>query len=213
MELLLIALVVGLPVAWLASEFRPRRWPRVLLGCCAILSSFAVAALVGSLDRFNSNSWYGDSSDRLIAATVGELEMGNTDRVVDELRRLRGRFHPTYENRARYDELVEEYLTRVGAEGDGRTVPRDWPGLSGRLCGAARRYAARKLGWADADYSVRCSGEREGDNFLVQLVHKDDVRDALERARKGEVQFGGGKSVLLHIDPVRDEVVKELHYQ
>src|SRR5688500_1698743 len=112
----LLVLTIALPVAWFVSEFWPQRWVRLLLGCSAISLSFLVAAGVGSLDRLNSNAWYGGASKNLIDATVEELESGNTDRVIQELKTLQRDFQPTYENRARYDKLIEDYLRRLGRE-------------------------------------------------------------------------------------------------
>ncbi len=60
--LLVLLLVVAAPIAWFASEFQDRRWLRLALGTLAILLSFGVAALVGWLERFNSNAWFGNAT-------------------------------------------------------------------------------------------------------------------------------------------------------
>ncbi len=75
--------------------------------------AFGVAWLVGSLDRLNSNIWYGAATKDLIQNTIVELESGNEDRVLTELRALRSKFHPTYETRAKYDKLVADYVNAV----------------------------------------------------------------------------------------------------
>ena len=111
-----LSLAVAFPVAWLAAEFQPRRWPRIALGCCSIGASFLIALAVGSLEHLNANAWYGGASQRLIDATIHELESGNTERVVEELRTLQSEFHPSYENRARYDGLVDDYVSRLGRD-------------------------------------------------------------------------------------------------
>ena len=41
--LLILVLVIGVPIAWFASEFQGRRWLRLILGSLAILLSFGVA--------------------------------------------------------------------------------------------------------------------------------------------------------------------------
>src|SRR5262249_2198152 len=106
---LFLLLVVGAVVAWFASEFQGRRGARLLLGCCALALVGGGAGLAATLgERFNSNAWYGAASGDLIDATVDALEGGRTGAVLAERKRLRGRFEPTYENRARYDRLVEE---------------------------------------------------------------------------------------------------------
>lgn len=73
-----------------------------------------VAVVVGSAERLNSNSWFGNASKSLVDAIVGEIEAGRQDRVIQSLKRLQTKYHPTYENRARYDELVEETIRDMG---------------------------------------------------------------------------------------------------
>jgi cytochrome c biogenesis protein CcdA len=113
--LLIGMLAIGVPIAWFASEFQDRRWLRLALGTFAILLSLGVAAVVGSLERFNSNAWFGDASKKLVEATVAELEAGNRDAVLRSLRNLQQKYSPTYENRARYDVLVEETVIQMRA--------------------------------------------------------------------------------------------------
>ncbi len=110
---LVLLLVVAAPIAWFASEFQERRWLRLALGTCAILVSVGVGALVGCLERYNSNAWFGGASKDLIDATVTELETGHRDRVLRSLKDLQERYSPTYENRARYDVLVEEAVEQM----------------------------------------------------------------------------------------------------
>ncbi len=112
---LIIALAIGVPIAWFASEFQTRRWLRLSLGCLAILLSFAVAVLVGSVERFNSNAWFSVASQELVDATVTELEAGNRDGVLRSLKILQQKYQPTYENRARYDALVAETVAEMHA--------------------------------------------------------------------------------------------------
>jgi cytochrome c biogenesis protein CcdA len=111
---LILLLAVALPIAWIVSEFQDRRWLRITAGCAAIAMSFLVAAGVGSLERFNSNAWYGFASKKLIDTTVEQVERGDTERLLRELKTLQEQFQPTYENRARYDQLVDDFVTRIG---------------------------------------------------------------------------------------------------
>ncbi len=113
MIVLILIPVIILPLLWLLSEFQPRRWPRVSLGCAALLMSFGDAWVVGALDRLNSNAWYGAATKDLIQNTIEQLEAGNTDRVVAELKRLRSKYNPSYESRSDYDKLVNEYVEHV----------------------------------------------------------------------------------------------------
>lgn len=111
--LLILILVIVLPVAWLASEFQSTRPLRIALGISAIGISYLVAWSVGQLERFNSNIWFGTASKDLIDNTITELENGNTEQVIAELRTLREKLHPTYENRADYDKLVATYIYAI----------------------------------------------------------------------------------------------------
>ncbi len=77
-----------------------------------------VACLVGYLSRFNYNAWYGGASKDLIDTTITQLEDGKIDRVMSVLRRLNLDYQPTYENRAHYDELVNEAVSQMKADHD-----------------------------------------------------------------------------------------------
>jgi hypothetical protein len=116
MTLLVLLFLTGLVAAWAASEFQGRRWLRLLLGISTLLLVGGGSFLAASIgERFNYNAWYGEASGKLIDATVAGIEDGRGDEVVAELKRLRGQFQPTYENRAVYDRLVEEYADRMTA--------------------------------------------------------------------------------------------------
>jgi hypothetical protein len=129
---LILGMAVALPIAWCLSEFQSRRWLRILLGTLAIFWSSALATGVGMLESLNSNAWFGSVTKDLIQNTIKELEAGNTDEVITELRRLRSRYEPSYENRAEYDKLVHEYVERVSSRpiihDPGRPVWEDYPG-------------------------------------------------------------------------------------
>jgi hypothetical protein len=112
--LLILLLAIGLPPTWFVSEFSNYRWLRLLLGCSAIGISFLIAYGVGSLEHLNANVWYGNASQNLVDVTVEEIEKGNGEQVVRELKELQKSFQPSYENRGRYDKLVEQYLERLG---------------------------------------------------------------------------------------------------
>ena len=113
---LIVLLTVSLPIAWIASEFQDRRWLRIATGCAAIAASFLVAAGVGTLQHLTANAWYGGASKNLIDTTIDELEQGDSERLLQELKVLQDQFRPTYENRARYDELIKEFMSRLGKE-------------------------------------------------------------------------------------------------
>ncbi|QDS98569.1 hypothetical protein [Adhaeretor mobilis] len=113
MIIIILLLVVALPIAWFISEFQPSRGLRVVLGVAALSMSFGVAWVVGSLERLNLNSLYGAASKDLIENTIVELENGNTDRVIQGMRKLRSGFHPSYETHDDFDKKVDEYLQAI----------------------------------------------------------------------------------------------------
>ena len=114
----MLLIVIALPIAWLASEFSKRRPVRITLGLAAIASAMSVAYLVGHISQFNYNTWYGGASKDLVDTTITEIEDGNIDRVMSVLRRLDLDYHPTYENRAHYDELVTQAVSQMKGDHD-----------------------------------------------------------------------------------------------
>jgi len=110
---LILILTIAVPIAWFVSEFRAPRWLRHVLGTAALLLSFGVAYIVGSIERFNSNAWFGRATKDLIDTTVTELGLGHEEEVLSALRELQAEYQPTYENRARYDELVRKTVERM----------------------------------------------------------------------------------------------------
>lgn len=113
---LILVLTITLPIVWLASEFQERRWVRIVAGIAAISTSLLVATGIGSLAHLSANAWYGGASKNLIDTTIEEIERGETERLLEELKLLQEQFQPTYENRARYDKLIEEFMSRLGYE-------------------------------------------------------------------------------------------------
>src|SRR5690348_681547 len=104
---IVLLLTVTTPIAWFASEFQNRIWLRLILGCAAIFLCFGVAFVVGSLEMFNANAWFGGATQDLVNTAVEQMEAGKTEQVLAALKNLQKTYQPTYENRARYDKLVE----------------------------------------------------------------------------------------------------------
>ncbi|HUQ69787.1 MAG TPA: hypothetical protein VM165_09710 [Planctomycetaceae bacterium] len=122
---IVVFVIVLLPIAWLASEFQDRRWIRITAGCAALLSVGGVAFAVGSLERLNSYSWFGDVTKDFVDGTIVGLEAGRHPQVLDALRKMQAEYNPTYENRARYDELVQAYLRSLKTPVDAMTESPD----------------------------------------------------------------------------------------
>lgn len=113
--ILAFILAAALPLTWLASEFQPRRWLRILLGLLSLVMVGVVALAFVIGERFNYNAWYGFASAELIDTTIAEIEGGRTEKLLPALRSLREEFRPTYEYRAHYDSLVEQFVNQVKA--------------------------------------------------------------------------------------------------
>lgn len=113
----LIAITVALPIAWLAAEFQGSRTLRITLGILAIgITTTCVWALTSAVSRFNYNAWYGGATGDLISTSLKQIEDGHLDRVLKVWRGLDQLYHPTYENRAQYRELVEDAIRRMSGE-------------------------------------------------------------------------------------------------
>ena len=85
-------------------------------GVSSLALSFLVAWIVGMLSHFDYNASYGFASSQLIDTVIVNLEAGNKDDLLRELRQLKADYQPTYENRANYDELVERFVERLKLE-------------------------------------------------------------------------------------------------
>jgi hypothetical protein len=66
---------------------------------------------------FNANIWFGAASKDLVDTTIAELEAGNQEHVLAALKCLQAKYAPTYENRARYDELTAEPVADMRLKG------------------------------------------------------------------------------------------------
>lgn len=124
----ILILLVVLPVAWLISEFQPRCWVRITLGISSLALSFFVAWVVGMLSHLQYNADYGFASSQLMNTVITNMEAGNTDNLLRELRQLKTDFQPTYENRANYDGLVRQFVERLKLEKPKGQPPKDGGG-------------------------------------------------------------------------------------
>ena len=74
---------------------------------------YFIAIGVGTLLRLNYNANYGAVSFDLIEMVVANIERGNEEELLRELKQLKDNFHPTYEDTANYDELVRDFVDRM----------------------------------------------------------------------------------------------------
>lgn len=107
---LLLLITVALPWAWLQAEFRGSPAVRRTLGVLTILWSFGIAALIGGLQSFNANAYFTFATKELLQASIEHLRAGKTEVVLREWVRAEAEFHPTYENRAHYQQTVEQAI-------------------------------------------------------------------------------------------------------
>lgn len=108
--IILLIITATLPIAWLIAEFRASVAVRRTLGVTTILWSFGVAAMVGTLQNFNANSYFTAATKDLLETSVQHLRAGKTEAVLREWARANDEFSPTYENRARYKQIVEQAI-------------------------------------------------------------------------------------------------------
>ncbi len=112
----IVILLAGpvLGIAWLVLEFKGTRWQRVTCGILALIVLTVVASLATLIyKQLEYNAWYGCATKGLIDETIRGIESGNSDVVLQELKRFQAEYHPTYENRARYAPLAEETTERM----------------------------------------------------------------------------------------------------
>jgi hypothetical protein len=111
----IVASAVILASLWLASEFQPRVWLRIVLGGLCLGLAVPTGYMAGDiLQRFDDNARYGAATSELVDATIRQLGAGHADRVVVELRHFRNQYQPSYEtNVVRYEEQVGEFKSRL----------------------------------------------------------------------------------------------------
>ena len=122
---LFAALVIVVFIGWFASEFQARIWLRLPLGVAALGMSYFVAVVVGALSQLSYNASYGTTSANLIETVIANVEKGNQEELLRELKRLKEKFHPTYENRANYDTLVSDFVETMKGSSSDKTDDSD----------------------------------------------------------------------------------------
>ena len=104
-----LALLIGLPIGWLASEFSKYRALRIVLGILALCTvAFCTWTTNALLTHIQYNQMYGFATRDLIDASLEQIDKGHTDRVQKAWRGIKGKYLPDYESRANYDVLVTE---------------------------------------------------------------------------------------------------------
>lgn len=115
LNIIILLCVIVFPMAWLRSEFIGKRGIRITLGIISHLTCFGFAAIVSLLFNLFTGYHYGEATKKLIEKTINELEHGDKERVIFELRRLHDQYHPTYE-RDYYENYVTETSNRMNSK-------------------------------------------------------------------------------------------------
>ena len=82
MVYLLLLLAAAMPFVWLASEFQPRIWLRIVSGIGALIGIFCISSLVSAINGLGSNAYFSSSNQELIDSTIEGLDHGQTDVVL-----------------------------------------------------------------------------------------------------------------------------------
>ena len=124
MSLLVPLTIASVFVFWIVSEIRNNRALRIIFGTSLIASNLVVAYAVGQYKYMNANLWYGEAVQELLQAVRDELSQCGDCRELDgALERFQSKFVPTYENRARFDEITREFVADLA--GLSRPNPTD----------------------------------------------------------------------------------------
>lgn len=112
-NLVLLATIL-LPIGWLLADIWGSPLMRRGLGVIAILMSSTVAFLFGSIiEHFNSTTYFSSASKDLLECSVQQMQAGKSDVVQREWKRMIEEYQPSYENRGRYREVIEESIERM----------------------------------------------------------------------------------------------------
>lgn len=104
--------IIFFPAAWLVSEFRDKRWMRILFGVLTILTCFGIASLVVTIKTHNTGERYGVLTRTLVGQIINELELENKENVLSELKQFRDNYNP--EN-ADYEAHVSETIKKINS--------------------------------------------------------------------------------------------------
>jgi len=111
--ILLLIITAALPIAWLIADFKASPIVRRVLGVITILWSFGVAALAGSLQMFDANVYFTTASKDLLSASIEQIKAGKIDSVLRAWEKADDKFHPTYENHAQYQQIVNDAVAEM----------------------------------------------------------------------------------------------------
>jgi len=103
------------PIAWLVAEFRGPRWLRIATGFATIMV-FGLASLAHAYTSdFSANAYYNMTTHLWVQRTIEALEAGSHEPLLEAFRQFDADFHPYYEHRANYAELVDDFIAHLDA--------------------------------------------------------------------------------------------------
>jgi hypothetical protein len=123
---LLIIATIAFPCGWLIAEFKANVFVRCLVGLATMAVLCFATAIATGVMSFQSNVYFGDNAKLLIDTTIEQLDNQNTEAVLASLKELQRNYHPTYEHRARFEELVKTFADSFGdpdAQNDDMLAP------------------------------------------------------------------------------------------
>jgi hypothetical protein len=107
---LLVVISALLPIAWIMADFHGSALRRRAIGAMALIWSFGIATLIGSMQQFDANAYYTSHTKELLDVSIRQHQAGRSEAVIREWTRARDAFQPTYENRGDYQEIVAEAI-------------------------------------------------------------------------------------------------------
>ena len=103
----ILAIVIVCPIFWFVSEFKAKRPIRLIFGVLSLLSALLVAFVIGHLEQFNYNVWYGQATSELLEVSITGLHQGQSEVVLEKWKALNQEFQPTYRNKAAKKPLLQ----------------------------------------------------------------------------------------------------------
>lgn len=123
---LLIVIISVSPALYIIGEIKAKRSLRMLSFIILVPTAVITGWIVGMMAKFNYNAWYGSSTKQLIDEINIQLKIGNQEQVRAVLTELSDMYHPTYENRAHYNELADKAVQKL-RDADDSTQHGDAP--------------------------------------------------------------------------------------
>jgi hypothetical protein len=106
-------IIIGMlfPVGWVVADISDCKIARRILGLLTIVVACFFVWGVGMLKSTNYNASYGQASKEMLEALAPRFQAHTAERKI--LDQAISDFQPTYENRANYDEIVQNLIKEL----------------------------------------------------------------------------------------------------